>query len=100
MKGFASPRGVSEGAGAKTRRTERKNVGTDAVPALGARRAGNFPKRSKLGTFASPGCGVEGYCSQSPEDHAEDELFGVCCENFVNGDAQKDCLCNPIKYLI
>ena len=76
------------------------NVGTDAVPALGARRAGNFPKRSKLGTFASPGCGVEGYCSQSPEDHAEDELFGVCCENFANGDVQKDCLCNPIKYLI
>ena len=75
------------------------NVGVDEVPTLGARRAGNFAKPPKLGTFSSPGCGVAGYC-QSPEEHGDDALFVTCCDGVEGETTQNDCLCNPITYMV
>ena len=87
------------------------NVGTNATdaapPELGAaRRMGNFAKAradtgaARLGRFQSPGCDVEGYCAGDSEEHVDDALFAVCCENFADSREQNACLCEPMKYLV
>ena len=39
-------------------------------------------------------------CAGDSEEHVDDALFAVCCENFADSREQNACLCEPMKYLV